>query len=441
MPISPSLQRKPIPPYLLVVLLLLAISGFINYVDRGNLSIAAPMLKSELGISASQLGILLSAFFWTYACLQPFTGWLVDRWNVNWIFAAGFFLWSAATAATGMVHTFAALIMLRLLVGMGESVAYPSYSKILALNFEEEHRGFANAVISAGLVLGPGFGMLFGGLLMARFGWRLFFLALGLCSLLWLVPWARWMPEKRDTGSKPAGAPSLSEFLRLRSAWGTSVGLFCGNYLNYFLITWLPFYLVRERHFSMDNMAKIGGIAYLAGAGFATLTGWLSDRWIASGGTPTLVRKTVLGGGLALAGVFVGLAGVGGSSYSVAALVLGVVFFGVAASNVWAVTQTLAGPQAAGRWTGLQNFVGNLAGVVAPAATGVVLERTGQFYWSFVIVTAVALAGAASFVFLVGPVEPVIWHKRLAARSASASRESPNVELPQDRDVAIIVPE
>src|ERR1035441_4100307 len=268
MPTSTAPQRKTIPGLLLLVLFLLGLSVFINYVDRGNLSIAAPMLKDELGISASQLGVLLSAFFWTYACLQPFAGWLVDRWNVNWVFAGGFFLWSAATATTGFVHTFAVLLVLRLLLGIGESVAFPSYSKIIALNFVEEHRGFANSVVSAGFVLGPGFGMLFGGLLMARFGWRPFFLVLGLVSLLWLVPWLKWMPKPTPkipdaipTG--PTGAPGLLEFLRLRSAWGTSIGLFCSNYVNYFLITWLPFYLVRERHFSMDNMARIGGSAYL----------------------------------------------------------------------------------------------------------------------------------------------------------------------------------
>jgi ACS family D-galactonate transporter-like MFS transporter len=417
---STSRQRKSIPAGLMSVLLLLAISAFINYVDRGNLSIAAPMLKDELGISALQLGVLLSAFFWTYACLQPISGWLVDRWSVNWVFAGGFFLWSAATAATAMVHTFAALMILRLLVGLGESVAYPSYSKILALNFEEEHRGFANAAISAGQVLGPGLGMLFGGLLVARFGWRPFFLVLGFASLLWLAPWARWMPKGRDASFPRANAPSLSEFLRLRSAWGTSIGLFCSNYVNYFLITWLPFYLVREQHFSPENMAKIGGIAYLVAAIFATLTGWFSDRRIAKGSTPTVVRKSVIGGGLALAGVFVGLASVGGPSYSIGALILGVGFFGIANSSIWAVTQTLAGPQAAGRWTGFQNFIGNLAGVVAPALTGFVLDRTGQFYWAFVILTGVALTGATCFVFVVGPVEQVIWHERLPTRHVSA---------------------
>lgn len=418
MPLPTTTRRKSIRGALLIVLILLAISAFINYVDRGNLSIAAPMIKDELGISASQLGVLLSAFFWTYACLQPLSGWLVDRWNVNWLFATGFLVWSAATAATGLAHTFAALMILRLLVGMGESIAYPSYSKILALNFDEEHRGIANAAISSGIVLGPGFGMLLGGMLMAQWGWRPFFLALGLASLIWLIPWVKWMPKGKSDDVQLAAAPRLSEFLRLRSAWGTSIGLFCANYVNYFMVTWLPFYLVRERHFSLSGMAKIGGIAYVLGACVTTLSGLLSDRWIVSGGSPTLVRKTVVGSGMVLSGVCVGLMSAGGS---VTALVLSVMFFGVAASNIWAITQTLAGPQAAGRWTGLQNFVGNLAGIVAPAVTGVVLDRTGKFYWAFAIVTAVAFAGAASFVFVVGSVEQVTWRKSPRVRTVTLS--------------------
>jgi MFS family permease len=413
-------ERKGLTGKLSAVLILLGISVFINYIDRGNLSIAAPMLKEELGISASQLGILLSAFFWTYACLQPLCGWLVDRLNVNWVIAGGFFLWSAATAGTGIVHTFATLFVLRLILGMGESVAYPSYSKLIALHFPEEHRGLANSVISAGLALGPGFGMLMGGMLMARFGWRPFFIVLGLVSLLWLVPWIKWMPVARDAiHLNSTGAPSLPEFLQLRSAWGTCAGLFCGNYVSYFLITWLPFYLVRERHFSMDKMAKIGGTAYLLAACFSVLSGWLSDRWIMSGETPTRVRKTFTGGGLALAGIFLGLSAVSGPIVCVPMLMLGVIFFGVCSSNTWAITQTLAGPQAAGRWTGFQNFVGNLAGVMAPAITGLVLARTGHFYWAFAILAAVALAGSTSWVFLVGPVEQVVWHKRLRAAAVS----------------------
>jgi ACS family D-galactonate transporter-like MFS transporter len=411
---SVALQRKGIPRPLVLILVLLAISVFINYVDRGNLSIAGPMLKDELGISASQLGILFSAFFCTYAAFQLFSGWLVDRFNVNWIFAGGFFLWSAATAATGIAHAFASILVFRLLVGIGESVAYPSYTKIIASNFAEAQRGFANGVLSAGLVLGPGFGMLFGGLLIARFGWRPCFIVLGLASLIWIIPWLRCMPkETHAIHAGTIGTPMFIELLRVRSLWGTCLGLFCGNYVNYFLITWLPFYLVRERQFSMDKMAKIGGAAYLLGACASTLTGWLSDRWIASGATPSLVRKTVVGGGSALAGIFVGLAAVSGPGYCIAALVLGVIFFGVTASNVWTITQALAGPKAAGRWAGFQCFIGNLSGIVAPAVTGFVLQRTGHFFWAFVIVTGVALVGAASWFLFVGPLEQVAWRGKL----------------------------
>src|ERR1035441_1138253 len=131
MPTSTAPRRKAIPGPLLLVLILLGLSVFINYVDRGNLSIAAPLLKDELRISASQLGILLSAFFWTYALMQIPSGWLVDRFDVKWVFATGFFVWSAATAVTGLLHGFAALLIARVILGLGESVAFPSYSKIL----------------------------------------------------------------------------------------------------------------------------------------------------------------------------------------------------------------------------------------------------------------------------------------------------------------------
>jgi MFS family permease len=298
------------------------------------------------------------------------------------------------------------------MLGIGESVAYPSYSKIIALHFPQEHRGLANSVISVGVALGLGFGMLMGGTLMARFGWRSFFIVLGLASLLWLGPWIKWMPAPPEPiHLDTTGAPSLPEFLRMRSAWGSCVGLFCGNYVNYFLITWLPYYLVRERHFSMNNMAKIAGTAYLLGASYSLLAGWLSDRWIMAGETPTRVRKTFSGGGLALSGIFLGLSAVSGPIVCVVMVVLGVIFWGVYISNIWAITQTLAGPQAAGRWTGFQNFVGNLAGVVAPAITGFVLDRTGHFYGAFAILIVVALAGATSWVFLLGPVEQAVWRR------------------------------
>src|ERR1700736_3347314 len=251
----PISRTEKISPSLVRVLVLLGLSVFINYIDRANLSVAAPLLKSELGLSASQLGILLSAFFWTYSCMQIPVGWLVDRFEVKWVFAIGFFIWSAATAFTGVVHAFVALVATRVVLGVGESVAYPAYSKIFASHFVERQRGVANSVIGAGQTLGPALGILFGGTLVARFGWRPFFIVLGLVCLLWLLPWFRWMPRTSSHGlMHMKQGPGLSEIVKLRSSWGTWIGHFCSNYFLYFLLTWLPFYLVSDRHFSVDGM-------------------------------------------------------------------------------------------------------------------------------------------------------------------------------------------
>lgn len=392
------------------VLILLWLSVFLNYIDRSNLSIAAPLLKGELGISATQLGVLLSAFFWTYALLQLPAGWLVDRYEVKWVFAAGFLIWSAATAITGVMHSFAALVAVRVVLGMGESVAYPSYSKIIASHFREGNRGMANSVVASGLSLGPSIGILFGGTLMGRFGWRPFFLTLGLVSLLWLVPWTAWMPRTQAAAdTKTMAGPRIPEIIWRRAWAATALGLFCGNYVNYFLITWLPFYLVRERGYSMGEMAKVGGAVLFTAAASAIACGKLSDRWIAAGSTPTRVRKGFMKAAGLLTGTFLVAAVIAPRSLSVGLLMLASASFGFGSSNMWAITQTLAGPQAAGRWSGAQNFVGNLSGVIAPALTGVLVDHTGHFLWPFVITGLVAWSGAAVWAFLLGNVEPVVW--------------------------------
>ncbi len=405
-----ELERKGFPRRLLPLLVLLGLSVFINYIDRGNLSIAAPMLKDELGITPARLGILLSAFFYTYACLLPIYGWLVDRLNVYWLLATCYCVWSVATAATGLVHTFAMLSVLRLIVGAGESVSYPAYSKIIALNFKEEHRGIANGCIAAGLALGPGFGMLLGGTLMAKLGWRPFFVGLGLISLVWLAPWLKVAPARNVVpAADNRHAPSLLQFVGLRSAWGSCLHLFCVNYINYFFLTWLPYYLTRELHYSMTTMAKIGGAGYLICAAGATSAGWLSDRLISAGGSPTTVRKAFAGATLAVAGIMLGLCAVSSPMVSIVLIYVAMACFGSSSSNIFAISQRLAGPQAAGRWVGFQNGFGNLAGIVAPTVTGFVVGITGHFFWAFLVITAVSLFGAACMYFLMGPVEPVQW--------------------------------
>jgi MFS transporter, ACS family, D-galactonate transporter len=391
---------------------LLAISSFINYVDRGSLSIAAPDLKIELGLSPWELGLLLSSFFWTYLGFQIVSGWLVDRFNVNWVLAGGYLIWSIATLTTGFVHGFQMLLIMRLVLGAGESVAFPSYSKILAKHFPEDLRGLANSFIAAGIAAGPAFGIFFGAMMMARYGWRPCFLGLGLISLLWVLPWISRMPRGPGLVVSPtAQAPGILKILKQRSAWGTFAGLFSYNYLSYFLLTWLPSFLVNERHFSMQKMGSIGGVAYIILAGSALISGWVSDRWIAGGGNPTRVRKTFTAIGLALSSAFC-IAVVlfaFDSRLAVLFLFLTCAGAGMCTSNLWAITQTLAGPLAAGKWTGLQNFAGNFAGIASPVLTGFVVERTGHFFWAFAVTAGVLLGGAMSWAFVVGRVELVQW--------------------------------
>jgi MFS transporter, ACS family, D-galactonate transporter len=415
--------QERLSPALWRLLALLTVSVVINYIDRGSLSIAAPLLKEEFGLTPSQLGILLSSFFWTYAVFMVVAGWLADRLNVNWVLAAGFLVWSGATVATGFVHGFVALLAVRLILGAGESVAYPSYSNLLARHCAEHHRGFANAAIATGLGVGPAFGMFAGGMLMARFGWRVVFIGLGLVGLLWLLPWLKWMPRGQASSLSPiaAKAPSIFEILKQRSAWGTCAGLLSVNYTWYLVLTWMPFYLVRERHFSMDKMAEIIGAAYLLTAAFAAMSGWLSDHWIASGGSTTLVRKTFMAVGQSGSGMFLLFCVLASPAVAVACLLVAYAFCGICASNLFAITQTLAGPRASGKWTGIQNGFASLAGVLSPAVTGFVVNRTGQFLWAFVITAFVAVLGSLCWVFVVGSVKQVVWAQPAASDLAQAA--------------------
>lgn len=395
-----------------VLVALLVVSILINYIDRSNLSIAAPIIERELSLSPVQLGSLFSAFFWTYALVQLFgiAGWLADRFPVGRVLGAGFLLWSAATIVTGTVWGLPALWVSRLVLGAGESVAYPCYSRILASAVPPERRALPNALIDAGSKVGPAIGTFAGAMLVVQFGWRSFFIGLGALSLLWLIPWSIWAPR---TKAPPVAAfdngPTIAQILKARAAWGAFLGHFCGNYFWYFVLTWLPTYFVQERGFSMNTMGRLSTIAYAAIATMAVTAGWISDHWMASGASETRVRKTMIVTGLLISSTILPVAVITRQDLSVAFLYLSCAGFGIYTSSHWATTQTLSGPLAAGRWTGLQNGVGNLAGIAASWITGVAVERTGSFHIAFVIAALIAVAGATLWGAVVGPVKEVDW--------------------------------
>jgi MFS transporter, ACS family, D-galactonate transporter len=408
-------------------LVLLAVCVLMNYVDRGNLSIAAPVVQKELGLSSSQLGILLGAFFYSYTAMQFVSGWLVDRFEVTYVIAAGYALWTFSTGVTGLLHGFAMLLGIRLLLGIGESVAFPSCSKILVYNLEEHQRGFANGLLMAGIRLGPAIGTFGAGPMIARYGWRPVFIALGLIGLLWLPAWFKWMPERKHVQTGVYSGPGTLAIISQRSFWGASIGHISVNYLFYFMLTWLPTYLVRARGLSMQEMVSAAGIYYLTDATSAGVTGWLADFWMRRGGSATLVRKAVMGIGNTIAIVATtGCALAGPHTYFAWLLAAGV-GCGMMGVGVFAYAQTLAGPEAAGKWTGLQNGIGNFAGLVGPVLTGFVVEKTGSFMGAFVVTVAVLILGLISWVYVVGPLEQVNWRPRVKAAASAREFTAPDI--------------
>src|SRR5438477_487445 len=170
---------------------LLGAAVFLNYVDRGAMGIAAPLMKSDLGLSEKAYGIAFSAFFWIYAPVQFFAGWLCDRFSVYKLMAGGILLWAGSTFLIGFAGGFASLLVLRIMLGVGESISFPGSSKIIARHVPSDRRGMANAAVAAGIAFGPAVGTLAGGIILGSLGWRYIFVGFGLVTLLWLIPWQR----------------------------------------------------------------------------------------------------------------------------------------------------------------------------------------------------------------------------------------------------------
>jgi MFS family permease len=394
---------------------------FINYIDRGNLATAAPLMQDELHLSAAQLGVLLSAFYYGYVVCMPAMGWLAERYGAKSVLAAGVTIWSFATLTTGFAGSFLTLLMLRVLLGIGESVAFPCASKLLAHAVEVGRLGVANGILSFGYLLGPAVGTLLGGYLMTVFGWRPVFVVFGAVSLVWLLPWSRVRitPSAMPRPSAADAQPTFSGILRRRELWGASLGHFASNYGYYFIVSWLPFYLVRSRGFSMGSMVAIASWAYLLNALSALAMGWLADRWIRAGRSPTIVYKSIMAANH-LAGIvcMIGMVMLPAAG-SIALLFVFEIVSGCSYPGLFAIPQILAGPRASARWVGVQNAAGNIAGLIAPAITGVLVDQTGLFDVAFWLAAAVNGLGLIGWVIMLRKIEPIEWVP--AARAAGVS--------------------
>ena len=390
---------------------LLALAIFINYVDRGNLATAAPLLKTELNLSASEIGVLISAFFWAYTPGLVLAGWLADRFNAYMTLAAGLAIWSLATLLTGVAGSIAVLLALRVMLGVGEAAAFPCSSTIIARHVPAHRLGAANALTLVGLSMGPAVGIFFGGHLMAELGWRGVFLLFGAVSLLWLVPWLL-VTRKLSAEPLPAEAADGPPFLAIlarRELWGASLGHFAINFGFYFVVSWMPLYLVQAQGYTVPEMANLGGAIYLVYAASAYGSGWLSDRWIQTGATVNRVRKTFFVATLMLSAAGLLACAVLPPAGAIGSLFVIAVGLGAVGPHIFASAQTLAGPQGAGKWVGVQNAFGNFAGILGPIVTGIIVDRTGGFEGAFVLAAAVTLTGVLGYGVIVSKIAPIAW--------------------------------
>ena len=394
---------------------------FINYIDRGNLATAAPLMQEQLKLSATQLGILGSAFYYAYVPAQPLVGWLGERYGAHRLLGAGVAIWSVATLLTGFAGGFLSLLMLRLMLGLGESAGFPCGSKLVAVAVAPNRIGMANGIIAFAYLVGPAFGTTLGGVLMNSVGWRPVFVLFGGLSLLWLWPWSRVrVPEPaRSTTVAAIEGPSFRAILRQRGLWGASLGHFAANYNFYFCLSWLPYYLVKSRDFSMSSMAGLLGSAYLINAMAGLFGGWFCDAWIRTGRSASVIYKAMMAlNHIVSIAAMIGMA-VLPLHGSIACLFAYEVVLGLSSPGIYAIPQIMAGPSATGRWVGVQNSIGNIAGIFAPMITGILRDLTGSFTSAFVLAALINVLGLVGWIWILPRVAPLRWGGS-GARNAAA---------------------
>lgn len=391
------------------VLGLLIVGIIIAYVDRSNFSVALASkdFKSLFRLTDLDRGELNSAFFWSYAILQIPAGLLVDRYGVKFPYALSFLIWSLMSAGTSLATSVSQIYGLRLLLGVGESVATPASLRWIRFHFAEKQRGLALGLYFTGTKVGPAFGLWIAALLIQSHGWKAMFLLLGIGSLLWLIPWLLIVEDddrRIEHAAQPAGQSGNLSARALMSSpmiWGTIIGTFCYMYFVYFCMTWMPAYFTERRHLSLNSMGLYSAFSFGGMAAMAAIAGWAADRMIARGGDPVAVRKGFTIAGFLMASTEV----IGAFSHSVPVALFFAVFsltgLGLATANYWALTQTLIPGGSIGRIVGIQNCAANLPGIVAPILTGWLKQKTGSYEAPMQAIWFFLLLGVAAYVFLV----------------------------------------
>jgi ACS family D-galactonate transporter-like MFS transporter len=413
------------------IMVLLFITVVINYLDRSNLSIAAPALTSELNIDPVHVGLVFSAFGWTYAAMQLPGGWLVDRVPPRILYTVALALWSIATIFLGFVGSFVGLFVLRMAVGALEAPAYPINSRVVTAWFPEKERATAVGFYTSGQFVGLAFLTPVLAWLQATFGWHMVFVATGGVGVIWAVIWYMVYREPRDFKGVNQGEIDLIKdggglvdiqtdtekaktgfrwkdlgiVLTQRKLWGIYLGQFCLNSTLWFFLTWFPTYLVKYRGMDFIKSGLLASLPFLAAFVGVLCSGFFSDWLIRRGHTVGFARKLPIIAGLLISTSIIGANYVESTPLVIAFLALA--FFGNGlASITWSLVSTLAPARLLGLTGGTFNLIGNLAAIATPIVIGF-LASGESFAPAITYIAVLALLGALSYILLVGKVERI----------------------------------
>jgi ACS family D-galactonate transporter-like MFS transporter len=402
--VSPAVLNR---GYLWKVLALLIACQMIAYIDRVNLSVAAPVLIRAHGYTAQTLGILFSTFNWVFTVAILFAGPFVDRVRARIAYGTGASLWSLGTLLTGVTTAFVPLMLFRALVGIGEGPMIPAGQRVIRESFPAAERTSAVGAFFAGNKVGLALGIPFAAVILHGLGLPWVFYLTGLLGIIWV---ALFLSVYRNVEGAAAQAHEPIVWwplLRYRTTWGMMLGNAGYLYIYYVFATWLPGYLVLDRHMSVLNSGFVGSLPFIVGVIVTVFGGWVCDRLVERGIRITLVRKSVIVAGLVFATIFTLCAAFAvGDVLAVACLTLAVAGFSFSTAALQAIPVDIAPPKLVGSLAALHNFGGNVGGSFAPIVTGVLVTMSGSFVLPLVVTAGVALVlGCVPIIFLIGNID------------------------------------